>query len=295
MAATPIAETRYIVRGLGAGLAGGLAAFVFARIFAEPVIQSAIDYESARDAAQSALDKAAGLALPPEGHEIFSRGIQGTVGAGVGLVLFGFALGGILSVIYVLAARRWPRVEPRTMAMLVALFLFLGLYLIPFLKYPANPPSIGHESTIKARSELYLLMTVVSVLSLGAAIVFASKLSARFGAWNGTLLAALGLAVIVGIVMVILPAVGHLSDNVATYGKHATETPLPLLDKSGKIVFPGFPADLLAKFRLYSVLNQAVMWATLGLVYGPLVQRMVKGAVATDRRDAQAPLEHATA
>jgi hypothetical protein len=292
MAATQIAETRYIVRGMLAGLAGGAAAFTFARIFAEPVIQSAINYESARDAAQDALDKAQGLAIPPAGPDIFSRGIQANIGIGVGLIFFGFALGGILSVLYVLATRRWPKVPPRTLAALVALACFAGLYLVPILKYPANPPSIGHPTTIRARSELYLIMTAVSVIALGASIVSAQRLATRFGTWNGTLLAALGFAIVVGVVMVILPPLGHLSDNVVQYGRHSTETPLPLTDKAGRIVFPGFPADVLFKFRLYSMLNQVVLWGTLGLVYGPLVQRMINGAVAKDRA-ASAPLgEH---
>ena len=56
-------EKKLILRGVLAGAVGGLLAFVFARIFAEPQIQQAIDYETGRDAAQAALNKAAGLAV----------------------------------------------------------------------------------------------------------------------------------------------------------------------------------------------------------------------------------------
>ncbi|MDQ8046127.1 MAG: CbtA family protein [Solirubrobacteraceae bacterium] len=286
MAATQIAETRYIVRGFGAGIAGGVAAFVFSKIFAEPVIQQAIDYESGRDAAHDALAKAAGAAVAPPMQDIYSRSFQGGVGIGIGLLLFGAALGGIFSVVYVLASRRWPRVQPRPLAMYVAIGLFVALYLIPFLKYPANPPAIGHEETIRSRSELYLVMVIVSVVSLVATLVTAQRLSERFGTWNGTLLSFLGFTVVIGVVMVILPSIGHLSENLQTYGRHATETPLPLKAPDGTIVYPGFPADVLAKFRLYSVINQIVMWGAIGLVYGPLVQRMIAGAVAKDRATA---------
>jgi hypothetical protein len=286
MAPTPVEEKRFIGRGLAAGAAGGLAAFVFAKIFAEPQIQAAIDYESGRDAAQHALDHAAGIAVAAHEHDIFSRGIQGGVGIGFGIVLFGFALGGIFSVLYVLASRKWPTVSPRAMAALVAIACFAVLYLVPALKYPANPPAIGHEETIRARSLLYVGMVIISIVSLVAAASAGARLSARFGTWNGTLLAAAGFAVLIGIAMVILPAVGHLPANVAEYGRHATETPLPLTDASGKIVYPGFPADVLAQFRLYSVLGQVVQWATVGLLFGALAERLVKSAVAADRRDA---------
>ena len=45
-----------------------------------------------------------------------------------------------------------------------------GVYLVPFVKYPANPPSIGHPDTITDRSGLYLLMVVCSVIFLVTAV-----------------------------------------------------------------------------------------------------------------------------
>ena len=53
--------------------------------------------------------------------------------------------------------------------------------------------------------------------------------------------------------MAILPSLGHLAVNKQQFGHQATETPLPLTDASGTIVYPGFPADVLFDFRLYSV------------------------------------------
>ena len=84
--------------------------------------------------------------------------------------------------------------------------------------------------------------------------------------------------VLIGVVMLILPPLGHLHANVARFGHHATETPLPLRDSHGQIVYPGFPADVLFKFRLYSVINQLILWATIGLAFGPLVERMLAAA-----------------
>jgi hypothetical protein len=55
------------------------------------------------------------------------------------------------------------------------------------------------------------------------------------------------------IVMALLPQLGHLVFNEQTYGNHAAETPLPLTNAKGTIVYPGFPADVLFDFRLYSV------------------------------------------
>jgi hypothetical protein len=74
--------------------------------------------------------------------------------------------------------------------------------------------------------------------------------------------------------MAVLPSLGHLSVNTAEYGVQNTETPQPLRDPAGTIVYPGFPADDLYLFRLYSVANQLILWATIALCFAPLANRL---------------------
>ncbi|KPM55425.1 cobalt transporter [Frankia sp. R43] len=277
-------EQRFIYRALGTGLLGGLLAFVFARIFAEPFIQKAIDYESGRDAAQEALDKAAGLAVPAAEAEIFTRTVQRNIGIATGMVLFGVAMAGLFVVAYLIVSRRFPQIRPRVLAALLAGAGFVALYLVPFVKYPANPPAIGHEDTIGARSGVYVAMVAVSLVALVLASVAAYRLAPRFGAWGAVLLAALGFVVLTGIAMAALPALGHLGANRAEYGNFATETPQPLEAPDGTIVYPGFPADVLFKFRLYSLIAQMIMWATIGLVFGQLAERLSAAPAPASRK-----------
>ncbi|WP_433887665.1 CbtA family protein [Streptomyces sp. CA-111067] len=285
-------EKKLILRGVLAGAVAGLLAFLFARIFAEPQISKAIDYESGRDAAQSALDKAAGLAPEAAGPDLFSRTIQADVGIGVGMIVFGMAMGALFAVAYAVCLGRVGAVRPRNLALLVAGGGFLGMYLVPFLKYPANPPAIGHEDTIRARSGLYLVMVVCSVALLAGAVWLGKRLQDRFGNWNAVLLAAGAFVVAVGVVMLLLPSLGHLGYNKEHFGNHATETPLPLTDGKGTIVYPGFPADVLFSFRLYSVAAQVLLWSAIGLVFAPLAQRLLQpdtGAGATGRQPEPVP------
>jgi hypothetical protein len=259
---------------MGVGAGAGLLAFIFARIFAEPVIQAAIDYEGARDDVKTALAVAAGHAPDAEGPDIFSRTVQANIGLGVGMVLFGVALGCFFGVAYCLSYGRTGDIRPRQLALLVSGAGFLSLYLVPFIKYPANPPSIGNPDTIAQRGALYLTMTVASVVVTVAAVWLGQRLRERFGSWNATLLAAAAAVVVLGIVMALLPTLGSLTVNAAAAPGHLTETPLPLKNAAGQLVFPGFDADDLYRFRLYSVLAQVIFWTALALGFAPLADRV---------------------
>jgi hypothetical protein len=284
-------EKKLILRGLLAGAFGGLLAFVFARIFAEPLVQRAIDYEGARGEAQDALDRAAGFTVPAEeGGELVSRAIQSTAGIGVGLVFFGVLTGGLYAVAYALCLGRTGRVRPRPLALAVAAAGFVVVYLVPFLKYPANPPAVGNDETMRERTGLYLVMLVVSLVAGVLAVVVGQGLRPRLGTWNATVAAALGFAGAVGIAMALLPNLGQLATNVALHGPRATETPLPLRDPDGNIVFPGFPADVLAEFRLYALGAQLVLWTGLALAFAPMADRLLGPA---DPRPASPARAHA--
>ena len=191
------------------------------------------------------------------------------------MIAFGAAMGALFAVAYALYLGRVGSVRPRTLALLVAAGGFVAIYLVPFIKYPANPPSIGHPETIRQRGELYLVMVVASVALLVLAVWLGQRLKARFGTWNAALIAGAVFAVVIGALMALLPELGQLAVNQHLYGNHATETPLPLTNAKGVIVYPGFPADVLFNFRLYSVAAQLVLWAAIGLIFAPLADRLL--------------------
>jgi predicted cobalt transporter CbtA len=253
-------EQRLILRGFGSGALGGLLAFVFARLLAEPVVQRAIDYESGRHAAEDALRRAAAAQDP----ELFSRGVQRNAGLPLGVILFGLAMGGLVAVAYVLVARGMRlRARPRTVALWIAAAGFAGFFLLPFVKYPADPPGVEHAETIRARGLLYLAMVAISVASVVAAALAARRLAPRLGGGKATLVGLLALAAWVAVVMAILPSV---------------EPSQPLRAPSGRIVYPDFPRDLLFQFRLCAIGAQMILWTTVGLAYGALVERLTSGA-----------------
>ena len=283
-------EIRVVVRGALAGFIAGVLGFVFARIWAEPVINKAIAYEAGRDDILAKLNKAAGRAVAPDGPEIFSRHVQSTVGLATGIIAFSTAMGALIGVAYVLLHGRF-RIRVRHLVWLITAFGFLGVYLLPFVKYPANPPAIGHSFTIDVRGRLYLTMVVSSLVLLALAAVLARKLSSHVGVLPAVLLSAVAFFAVYGTLIGLLPSLGDLPANVALtsqfgYARSATETPQAITNSlatplmidgrsvaPGQILYPGFDADVLWKFRWYSMINQVLVWATLGIVLGELLER----------------------
>jgi hypothetical protein len=285
-------EIRVILRGALSGAIAGVLGFAFARIFAEPYINKAIAYESGREDILAALNKAAGRAVAPDGPEIFSRTIQSTIGIASGIIAFSAAMGALVAVAYVVMHGRF-KVRPRNLAWMIAGFGFLGVYLLPFVKYPANPPAIGHTFTIVTRGQLYLSVVACSLVLLGLAVYLARKLAPRFGWTGAVVMSAVAFLVVYGVLIGLLPSPGNLPANVAAsdqfgYARAATETPQPIVNilstpltvngkviAPGQIVYPGFDPGVLWKFRWYSVINQALIWLTVALVFGALLERFL--------------------
>jgi predicted cobalt transporter CbtA len=253
--ATDRVEKRLIGRGLLAGAIGAVLAFAFARLCAEPVIGRAIAFEDGRIDAENA------HGVHEHGAELFSRGVQSNAGLGFGVLIFGVAMGALFGVLFCVIAPRATSVGARELSLALAAAAFIAVYLVPFVKYPPNPPAVGQADTIGARTGWYLVMVLASVVLAIAAVWLARGLTARYGAWHGRLLAAGAYISSVAVVMVLLPDVD--------------ETPQPLRDASGAISYPGFPADVLYEFRLLSLAAQLVLWVTIGVTFATLAGRLL--------------------
>lgn len=254
-------EKQIIGRGLLAGAAAGVLAFIFARIFVEPQIELAIGYEDGIAAAHEAMETAAGVAGHSHGEDGggFTRAVQMNIGMGLGVLLFSLAIGALFAVAFAVTYGRVGNISARLTSLYVAGGMLLSLYVVPALKYPASPPALSLDETIRQRTLLYLAMVVLSVAILVGAVVLGRRWAPKLGAWNATLAAGAAYVVAIAVVMLVLPTID--------------ETPGPLVDDAGVIVYEGFPADLLYDFRLYSFGTQVVIYATIGVVFAALVSR----------------------
>lgn len=235
-----------LIRGMLVGFLAGLLVFGFAKVFGEPQVDRAIAFETAMDEAKMKADSAKGV-HDEEAPELVSRRVQASYGLFTGVVVYATAFGGLFALVFAFAYGRIGSVGPRALSALLALAGFICLHLVPSLKYPANPPSVGDPSTIGMRTALYFIMMAVSVAAMVGALILRERLVRKRDAWSAALLASGAYLAAVIIVAALLPAVNEVPND--------------------------FPAGVLWHFRIDSLAMQAIMWATFGLAFGALTEK----------------------
>jgi len=233
-----------LVRGMLVGLVAGMVSLIVAKVLGEPQVAAAIAYESAHAAA------AGGTHEP----EVFSRNLQSTIGLATGVCVLGVALGGIYSLAYALAQGRLGALSARATAGLLALAGFVTMVVVPFLKYPANPPSIGNPETIGQRTVMYFALLGASILAAFVAVKIGRSFAPKRGLWDATIISAGFFVAAMGLVILVLPGVDEVPAD--------------------------FPASVLWKFRIASLAGQFVTWATIGLLFGALTEHSLRSAQA---------------
>ena len=231
----------FLRRGMAAGLIAGLLAGLFAFFVGEPLLDRAVSLE-------------------PAGHshaekEVFSRTTQK---AGL-FVVTGFAgmfSGGLFGIAFAVFRDHLSSRSDWGRSLSLAGAVFVGAVLLPFLKYPANPPAVGDASDIGTRTIAYFAMVGLSMLAVLAAWITARTLRKQ-GVESPIrhLTVGLGLAAVFVVLFVELPAGSDPGD---------------------------FPAGLLWSFRLSSLGTQVVLWTGLGVAFGLLCERANRKA-AGDR------------
>ena len=222
----------YLRRGMAAGLLVGLLAGLFAFVVGEPVLDKAIALEEASEGAHH--------------EEIFSRSTQ-KVGLFFATGLFGVTVGGIFGIAYAFFRDRLAAGSDLGRSISLSGAIFVGAFLIPFLKYPANPPSVGDPSTIRERTAAYFALVALSLLTMLVAWLTARALKARgFDAMRRRIMVGAGVVLVGAVLFMSLPA-----------GPSAE----------------GVPSGVLWAFRFSSLGTQVVFWAGLGLLFGWLCER----------------------
>jgi predicted cobalt transporter CbtA len=220
-------------RGLLAGLVAGLLAGLFGFALGEPVLDRAVELEEHTHDEEHADDA------------VFNRGEQ-KAGLFVATALYSTAVGGVFGLVSAYFRGRVSLRGEWAHGLALAGAIFAGFVLLPFLKYPPNPPGVGADpETLTARTVAYLAMAALSLLSTFFAWRLARELEG-FAAPVRHLLIGAFLLFSWGLLLALMPGFGGSGDA---------------------------PAELVWSFRLSSLGMQAVLWIGLGCAFGLLGER----------------------
>ena len=221
-----------LVSGAFAGLVHGSANLVLV----EPYLDEAIGIENQNLFASGEEDDTLEFWIEYEGYRAWQKGGQLLAG-----VILGTSIGALFGIVFTLSRNSLPGNNNIKKALILAGIMWFTIYFIPFLKYPANPPTVGEAETVVLRSILYLSFIAIS----GFAAVGFYKLSKIFKG-KKKFIALIGYVSFVSIVFVVMP---ENPDEITA------------------------PSDLVAGFRIMSVLGVSTYWISVGLILGILWNR----------------------
>ena len=227
--------TIVLVSGALAGLVHGTINFALV----EPYLDQAIGLENESLFASGDAEDTLEFWAEYESYRIWQK--SGQVLAGV---ILGLAMGSLFGIVYALSRNSLPGKTDVTKSVILAGIMWLTIYIIPFLKYPANPPTVGDGETVMLRAILYVSFIVLS----GISVVIFYKISGKFQN-NKKYFGLIGYVIFITILFFIMP---ENPDEITA------------------------PMNLVNEFRLMSVLGVSSFWISVGLILGLLWKKFEK-------------------
>jgi len=218
-----------LISGALAGLVWGSANL----LLVEPYLDEAIGIENQNLFDSGEADDTLEFWIEYEGYRSWQKSGQMLAG-----IILGTSIGSLFGIVFALSRNSLPGNDNIKKALILAGLMWFTIYFIPFLKYPANPPTVGEGDTVVLRSILYL--SFITISGFGALMFY--KISRRL---NGKkkIISLMGYAVFISILFLIMP-----------------ENP----------DFVSAPMDLVNEFRIMSALTVSTYWIALGLILGIL-------------------------
>jgi predicted cobalt transporter CbtA len=219
--------TIVLVSGALAGLVHGTINFALV----EPYLDQAIGLENESLFASGDAEDTLEFWAEYESYRIWQK--SGQVLAGV---ILGLAMGSLFGIVYALSRNSLPGKTDVTKSVILAGIMWLTIYIIPFLKYPANPPTVGDGETVMLRAILYVSFIALS----GIGVVIFYKLSQKLQN-NKKYFGLFGYVIFITILFFVMP---ENPDEITA------------------------PMNLVNEFRLMSVLGVSSFWLSVGLILG---------------------------
>lgn len=222
-----------LVSGFSAGIIQGLVNLVVV----EPYLDWAIGIEN-----QNLFASGKAQDTPQFWEEFGTYRIWQKQGEVIAGGVLGLSIGALFGLVFVYSRHVLPSQNHVKKALVLAGIMWFTIFLIPFLKYPANPPTVGDPDTIILRTSLYVAFVAMSGLG---AFGF-SRIYKKIKNPSRKIIVILGYAIYISMLFIVMP-----------------ENPDEIIA----------PADLLTGFRIASASTVTVFWALDAIILGVLWQK----------------------
>ena len=155
--------------------------------------------------------------------------------------ILGMSIGALFGIVFAYSRNSLPKGHTVKKTFVLAAIMWFTIFLIPFLKYPANPPTVGDADTVVLRQTLYLLFIAISGFSAVGFFVLYKKLQNKKKGF-----AFIGYAVFITAVFFMMPP---SPDEVTAQ------------------------MDLVNGFRTMSVVAVSTFWVAEAIILGALWQK----------------------
>lgn len=155
--------------------------------------------------------------------------------------ILGTSVGALFGIVFAYSREILPGNHSIQKTLILAGIMWFTIFLIPFLKYPANPPTIGDPDTIIFRQILYISFIAISGLGAFAFYKLTKKIPSK-----QKIVGLLGYAIFISIVFVLMPS--NPDDDTIS-------------------------PNLLEGFRSMSILAVTVFWIADAIILGLFWQR----------------------
>jgi predicted cobalt transporter CbtA len=231
----------FIIITLISGAIAGTILGLINQVIVEPYIDKAVNIE-----VQNSI-KEEGEAIDP--NELVKYRIWQKGGEIVAGTILGISIAALFGIVFAYSRSSLPGSNNKKKALVLAGMMWFVLFLVPALKYPANPPAVGDPETIYYRQSLYVVLLIISGFS---ALVLAFLYTKKIGDKSLSLSKRIAIpliyaAIIIGTFLILPPN----PDKITTV-----------------------PMDLVFGFRIASGFAISVFWGLLALIFGSFWDRL---------------------
>lgn len=215
-------------------VSGALAGLVLGAVnlaIVEPYLDQAIGIENENLFASGEEEDTFEFWIEYEGYREWQK--SGQILAGV---ILGTSIGSLFGIVFALSRNSLPGNHDVKKTLVLAGIMWFTLYFIPFLKYPANPPTVGDTETVVIRGILYL--SFIAISGFGAWGFY--KLSKKFKN-KKKLVSVIGYGIFISAVFFAMP---ENPDIISA------------------------PLDLVEGFRAVSVIAVSAFWVSVAVFLG---------------------------